>query len=81
MVAALRRDDADLALCRMLHSYWGWKVLEAGHDLGSWLAKRSLVERQPWKGDDFFYNAEYLDKLRKRAAKTVIIDRPLFIHN
>lgn len=81
MVAALRREDADLALCRMLHSYWGWQVLEAGHDLGSWLAKRALVERQPWTGDDFFYDAQYLEQLRKRAAKTVVLNRPLFIHN
>ena len=81
MVGALRRADADLALCRMLHSYWGWQVLEAGHDLGSWIAKRSLVARHPWQGDDFFYDAKYLDQLRRNAAKTVVVDRPLFVHN
>lgn len=81
MVGALQAEGADLVMCRMLHSYWGWRMIDAGNDLGSWLAKRELVERQAWKGDDFFYDAEYLEQLRKRSARTAVVDRPLFIHN
>ena len=47
MVGALQAENADLVMCRMLHSYWGWRMIDAGNDLGSWLAKRELVERQP----------------------------------
>jgi hypothetical protein len=82
MVNALERDNADLALCAMLHSYWGWKPIEAGHDLGSWIARRDLVRRTPWAGDHFFYDAHYLSLLKENAAgRITIVDRPLFIHN
>jgi hypothetical protein len=82
MVNALQRDDADLVMCAMLHSYWGWKAIEAGHDVGSWIARRELLRRTPWAGDGFFYDAEYLALLRKNAdGRTTLVDRPLFIHN
>ncbi|MGZ5061243.1 MAG: glycosyltransferase [Usitatibacter sp.] len=82
MVNALQKEGADLAMCAMLHSYWGWRPLEPGHDLGSWIARRVLVERTPWRGDHFFYDAEYLDLLKRNAAgRIAIVDRPLFIHN
>jgi hypothetical protein len=82
MVNALERDNADLAMCAMLHSYWGWKPIEAGNDLGSWIARRELVRQTPWMGDHFFYDAQYLDLLKKNAAgRTTVVDRPLFIHN
>jgi len=81
MVNAIEAEGADLALCAMLHSYWGWKPIEPGHDLGSWLARRELLSKTPWQGDHFFYDAEYLAQLKKNARKIALIDRPLFIHN
>jgi predicted protein tyrosine phosphatase len=82
MVNALQRQGADLAMCALLHSYWGWRPLAPGHDIGSWIARRALVERTPWRGDNFFYDAEYLDLLKKNAGERIaIVDRPLFIHN
>lgn len=81
MVNALERERADLVLCPMLHSYWGWRPIEAGHDLGSWIARRELVRRMPWTGGDFFYDAQYLEALRKSAARAAVVDRPLFVHN
>jgi predicted protein tyrosine phosphatase len=82
MVNALESSGAELAMCSMLHSYWGWQQLEAGHDLGSWIARRSLVDRTPWNGDDFFYDDRYIAGLKQNAGgKIVTIDRPLFIHN
>lgn len=82
MVNALESDHADLAMCPMLHGYWGWSALEAGHDLGSWIARRDLVLRTPWEGDNFFYDQRYVELLRSNAAgRTTIINRPLFIHN
>jgi glycosyltransferase involved in cell wall biosynthesis len=82
MMNALEDQNADLALCGMLHSYWRWGQIEPGHDLGSWIARRALLRSTPWTGDDFFYDARYLAELRKNAGeKTVIVNRPLFIHN
>jgi predicted protein tyrosine phosphatase len=82
MVNAMEGARADLALCAMLHSYWGWQQVEPGHDLGSWIARRELVLRTPWRGDDFFYDAEYLATLRRNAGeRTVLVNRPLFVHN
>ena len=81
MVNALEREKADLAMCAMLHSYWGWRPLEAGHDVGSWIARRELLARTPWEGDDFFYDARFLDQLKRNAARTAVVNRPLFIHN
>jgi len=82
MVNALERNGADLAMCAMLHNYWGWRPIEPGHDVGSWIARRELVLRTPWAGDEFFYDAEYLKLLKENAAgRTTLVDRPLFIHN
>jgi hypothetical protein len=82
MVNALEKEGADLALCAMLHSYWGWRPIPAGHDLGSWIARRELVRRTPWQGDDFLYDARYIEMLKRGAAgRTAVVDRPLFIHN
>ena len=82
MVNALEREGADLAMCDMLHSYWGWRPLRAGHDVGSWIARRELVRRTPWEGEDFFSDARYLERLKKNAdGRIAIVDRPLFVHN
>ncbi len=82
MVNALERERAELAMCDMLHSYWGWRLLRAGHDLGSWIARRELVLRTPWEGEDFFSDARYLERLKKNAGDRIaVVDRPLFIHN
>lgn len=58
MANALQGNNAELAMCAMLYSYWGWSPLPADHDLGSWIARRELVQRTPWTGDDFFYDAQ-----------------------
>lgn len=82
MVGALEGADAELVMCQMLHSYWGWRIVPAGHDVGSWIARRGLVERTPWDGDDFFYDARYVAQLRNNAgARIAVIERPLFVHN
>lgn len=81
MVNALEGEQAELAMCSMLHSYWGWKEIEPGHDLGSWLARRDLIKRTPWSGDHFFYDADFVAQLKKNATKIVVVKRPLFIHN
>jgi predicted protein tyrosine phosphatase len=81
MVNAIENEKADIAMCSMLHSYWGWQQVEAGHDLGSWIARRELISRTPWTGDYFFYDADYLALLKKNASRIAIVNRPLFIHN
>jgi predicted protein tyrosine phosphatase len=82
MVNALQRQDAELALCGALHNYWGWRPIEPGRDLGSWLARASLVRRSPWTGEDFFSDVDYIALLEKNAAgRVVMVDRPLLVHN
>jgi len=81
MLFALEERDADLALCRILHSYRGWDVAPAGSDLGSWIARRRLVEITPWTGIDFESDAKHVAALKRNAHKVVEIPRPLFIHN
>ena len=82
MANAIERESADIALCQALHSYWGWRPIAEGRDLGSWIARRELVRRTPWAGDDFYYDAEYLQALLGNAGGRVAkVDVPLFIHN
>jgi hypothetical protein len=82
MVNALRKEDALLAMCGMLHSYNAWKVEEPGFDLGSWIARADLVRRTPWEGDDFFYDGRYVEALKANAGGRIAwIPKPLFIHN
>lgn len=81
MVNALQREDADLVQCAMLHSYSAWDVLEPGFDLGSWIARSELVRATPWSGDDFFYDGEYLGRLKAGARRIATVARPLFVHN
>jgi predicted protein tyrosine phosphatase len=45
MVFALEHNNADLAICQILHSYSGWSVTMAGGDLGCWIARKRLMER------------------------------------
>jgi len=80
MVNALQ--DADLALCPYLHSYFGWRVWPAGTDLGAWLARASLVRKVPWTGQDHTADQRYIEALKNLAKGRVSeVDRPLFIHN
>jgi hypothetical protein len=81
MVFALQQNEADLAFCRMLHSYFGWNVTDAGGDLGCWIAKKSLVEKCPWPGSEFESDQVHMKLLRSNASKMVEVSRPLFIHN
>jgi len=82
MVNALEESGADIAFCAMLHSYWGWRPIAPGNDVGSWIARRELLKRTPWTGDTFFYDAEFLKQLKANAGTRIaVVDRPLFIHN
>ena len=80
MVNAL--DAADLALCPYLHSYFGWRVWKPGTDLGSWLARASLVRKVPWTGDNHTADQKYVEELKRLARNRVaVVNRPLFVHN
>ena len=75
-------DDADLALCEVLHSYFAWAAKPAGEDLGCWIARASLVRQIPWTGQDFTSDRDYIRSLREAAKDRVaFIRRPLFVHN
>ncbi len=81
MVFALESSGADLALCRMLHSYTGWSVTPAGGDLGCWLAKQELVRQVRWPGNEFTSDQDHIRALTANAKRVVEVPRPLFVHN
>ena len=80
MLNALK--NADVATCLIVHSYAGWQVVPAGRDLGSWIARASLVRQIRWPGEHFTADADYLQKLIDLAGDRVVqLQRPLFVHN
>jgi predicted protein tyrosine phosphatase len=80
MVNAL--EDADLAMCSYLHSYFGWRVWKPGTDLGAWLARASLVKKVPWTGQEHTSDQEYVVALKNLAkGRVATVNRPLFVHN
>jgi hypothetical protein len=81
MVFALEHNEADLAICQTLHNYSGWQVTGAGGDLGCWIAKKSLVEKCQWPGNEFDSDQAHLKMLQSSASKAIVVSRPLFIHN
>ena len=81
MIFAIESTAADMAICRILHSYYGWDVTPAGGDLGCWIARRELVRKTPWVGTDFTSDQDYIRELVRGARKTIEVPRPLFVHN
>ncbi|MEX2113408.1 MAG: glycosyltransferase [Pirellulales bacterium] len=75
-------ENADLAVCPMLHSYYGWKRTAAGGDIGCWIARASLVRQLPWPGNHFHADQDFYGALVALAGDRVVkLDRPLFVHN
>lgn len=75
-------QDADFAMCPFLHSYYAWRAVHAGLDLGSWIARAFLVRQTPWPGDDFSSDQAYIRLLTELAKdRTAILEHPLFVHN
>jgi predicted protein tyrosine phosphatase len=75
-------ENADLVLCRVLHSYCAWDKY-TGDEMGNWLARAEIVKRAPWTGVEFTSDRDYLDQLRAAAGpgRVVEVDRALFVHN
>jgi hypothetical protein len=75
-------ESADMAICRIVHSYASWGVVEVGTDLGSWIARAELVRQVPWPGWEFTSDKVYTDALKALAKDRVAtIESPLFVHN
>ena len=75
-------ENADLALCETVHSYFAWNTVEAGQDLGSWIARASLVRQVPWVGCDFTSDKDYIASLKSVAKERVaVVSRALLVHN
>jgi len=81
MVGAAERNNAEVVMCQVLHSYAGWGVTGVGTDLGCFLAKRELVKETPWEGIDLKADRRYLQRLLNRSRNIAVVERPLFIHN
>jgi Glycosyl transferase family 2 len=80
MVFALQESGADVAMCPVIHSYAGWGVTPPGSDLGCWIARASVVKQHKWPGNEFDSDAKFLAMLRE-GRKTVVVNKPLFVHN
>lgn len=84
MVNALG-TDADLAICNTLHNYFGWGIAsptaKAPGDLGSFLARRSIVDQVKFTGIDWLADGRYIQTLRRIARKEVLVPKCLFVHN
>ena len=83
MIAALTANQADVAACQMLHSYYGWDlVVSHGFDLGSWIAHRDLVRQTAWPANlEWDSDSQYFRGLCDKAKKVVVIKRASFVHN
>lgn len=82
MVFALQDSGAGIAFCQSIHKYSGWSVVQAGTDLGCWLAKADLVRQVKWDGDAFDYDRTYIQKLLDLAGgKAAVIHKPLHVKN
>jgi hypothetical protein len=80
MIVAM--ENADLAVCRLLHSYVGWGVAAEGTDIGAWIARAALIRQTPWNGLEFTSDRQYLARLKALAKDRIVeIKRPLFVHN
>jgi hypothetical protein len=77
-------DNADLALCQCVHSYYGWGVVEEpGHELGAWMARAHVVRKVKWDGDDHVADQRYVAAMKSfvGVGRIAEIRRPLFVHN
>ena len=75
-------ENADLAMCEVLHSNASWSVKPAGIDLGSWIAAASVVRQVRRPGDEYTSDQDYLIGLKKIVQNRVAtVNRPLFVHN
>lgn len=75
-------DNADLAMCEVLHSNSAWSVNPAGIDLGSWIARASVVRQMRWPGNEYTSDQDYLIGLKRIVQNRIVtVNRPLFVHN
>ena len=59
-------EDADLALCQCLHSYYGWAVSGGvGNELGAWMARTVFVRKVKWTGMTSAPIKSLLSKLKR----------------
>jgi hypothetical protein len=86
MVFALQTNDADFAICQMLHAYSGWGVVAAEPragcaDVGNWLAAADLIRQVQWEGTDFLADGRFVERLAAKARRIVKVERPLVCKN
>jgi hypothetical protein len=86
LVHALQANDADFAICQMLHSYSGYGVVPAEPkagcaDVGNWLASADLIRQVKWEGTDFLADGRFVERLAAKARRVVKVERPLLVKN
>lgn len=87
LVQALEDENALIAYCDCLHAYHGWAVAKGSvtggsTDLGCWLARRELLDRVKWEGDDFLADGRFFRRLVETAGNRVAyVPRPLLVKN
>lgn len=78
--------DAGLVFCDMVHSHKLWQPIQGAPkhgkiDVGSFIAKRNLVEKTPWNDYGFSGDWSYFEALLKTGAKAIRVPHVLFVHN
>lgn len=75
-------DNADLAMCQLLHSNAGWAIHTPGGDLGAWIARAAVVRQVRWHGIEHSSDQDYLQSLKAIVGNRIaVVNRPLFVHN
>ena len=82
LVMAGQRCQAQLSACSCAHRYSAWGISRVGDDLACWLARRELIQRVPWDGDDFLADQRYYQNLTQAAGGNVVeVPRVLVVKN
>lgn len=86
MLAEAQAKQADFVYCDCVHSHKTWKPLPAlpkrGHiDLGSFLVRKSLVEKIKFDKFTFAGDWDYISRLLAASKRFAHVAGTLFVHN
>lgn len=86
MLSEMHRTKADLGYCDMVHSHKMWQRFvtapAAGRiDIGSFLARRKLVEQTSWNNFGFRGDGIYVEAIMALKPNVVHIPHLLYVHN
>lgn len=86
LVSEGEAQRSDIVYCNMVHSHKLWapfrtELSRGKIDIGSFLVRRTLVEKVPWTDFSFSGDGAYVEALAVQAKRTTKIEATLFTHN